>query len=126
MEKTQEEDYIRTIPPRRSITQNQQPIIEGTQEEDYRRETPFKRSPTLRYQTIFLVLCYSCNIFGHKDINCRAHAKNKSNYEGYSRINHLINPHEAYNINYNNFGSLNNELECYNATILDTWTKIAD
>jgi hypothetical protein len=73
-----------------------------------------RRSPTLRYQTIFLGLCYSCNNFGHKAINCRAYAKNRSNYEGYSRMNnYLRKPHEAYNINYNSFGSLNNEVECY-------------
>jgi hypothetical protein len=63
--------------------------MERTQEENYKREAPFKRSPTLRYEDIFIGLCYSCNIFENKDIKCRAYAKNISNYEGYSRINHL-------------------------------------
>jgi hypothetical protein len=97
MEKNQEEDYRRVAPPRRSKTHNQQPTMERTQEEDYKRVAPLRISPTLRYQTIFLGLCYSCNNFGHKAINCRAYAKNKSNYEGYSRNNYLRNPHEAYN-----------------------------
>jgi hypothetical protein len=48
MERTQEEDYKRTTPSRRSITWNQQPTMERTKEEDYRRETPFRRSATLR------------------------------------------------------------------------------
>jgi hypothetical protein len=104
MERTQEEYYRGTTPPRRSRTQNQQPTMERTQEEDYRRVAPFRISLTLRYQTIFLGLCYSCNNFGHKAINYRAYAKNRSNYEGYSRINHLRKPHEAYKRNYNIFG----------------------
>jgi hypothetical protein len=81
MERTQEEYYRRTAPPRRSITQNQQPSMEITQEEDYKIPTPFRISPTLRYQTIFLGLCYSCKNFEHKAIIYRAHAKNIRNYE---------------------------------------------
>jgi hypothetical protein len=49
----------------------------------------------------------------HKAINSKSYAKNIGNYEGHPRINHLINPHEAYNINYNSFSSLNDEVECY-------------
>jgi hypothetical protein len=85
--------------------------MERNKKENYKRTTPFRRS--LRYQTIFLGLCYSCNNFGHKDINCKAYAKNRDNYEGHSRINHLKKPHDVFNINYNNFGSLNDEVECY-------------
>jgi hypothetical protein len=91
--------------------QNQQSPMERNQEENYRGTTSFIRSH--RYQAIFLVSCYSCNNFGHKAINCKAYAKNKRNYEGHPRINHLRKPHEAYNINYDNFGSLNDEVECY-------------
>jgi hypothetical protein len=39
--------------------------------------------------------------------------RTRRNYEGYSRNNYLRKPHEAYNKNYNSFGSLNNEVECY-------------
>jgi hypothetical protein len=94
-------------------TRNKQPTMERTQEEYYKRVSPPRISPTHKYQTIFLGLCYFCNNFGHKAINCRAYAKNRSNYGGYSRNNYLKKPHEAYNRNYNNFGSLNNEVECY-------------
>jgi hypothetical protein len=107
MEIIQEEDH-----PIRGM-QNQQPTMERTQEEDYKRVAPPRRSPTLRYQTIFLGLCYSCNNFGHKAINCRAYARNRSNYGGYPKNNYLRKPHESYNKNYNSFGSLNNEVECY-------------
>jgi hypothetical protein len=55
-------------------TWNQQLAMKKTQEEDhdFRRTTPTIRPPTPRYQNIFLGLCYSCNNFGHKAINCRA------------------------------------------------------
>jgi len=92
---------------------NQQPTMERTQEENYRTIAPSKRSPTLKYQTIFFGLCYLCNNFGHKAINCKSYAKNKNNYGGYSRNNYLRKPHEAYNRNCNNFGSSNDEVECY-------------
>jgi hypothetical protein len=85
--------------------------MEINQEENYRGTTPFIISP--RYQTIFLVSCYHFNNFGNKAINCKDYSKNKSNYEGDPRINHLRKPHEAYNIKYNSFGSLNDEVECY-------------
>jgi hypothetical protein len=90
--------------------------MKKTQEEyhDFRRTTPTRRTPASRYQNIFLGLCYSCNNFGHKAINCRAYAKGrntsnlssyenpKNNYEGkYPR-----NPREVFYGNYNNFGAL--------------------
>jgi hypothetical protein len=48
--------------------------------------------------------------FGHEDINCRAYARNISNYGGYPKNNYLINPHEDYNRNDNIFGSFNIEV----------------
>jgi hypothetical protein len=113
--KTQEEDYRDTAPPRRFRSQyQQQPTIEIPQEEEgFRRETPFRRSSTPRYQTIFLGLCYSCNNFGHKVVNCRANTKNISNYEGYTRNSYPRRSHEAQNRSYNRFGSLSDEVECY-------------
>jgi hypothetical protein len=61
-------------------TWNKQPTLNKTQEEDHDfiRITPTIRPPTLRYQNIFLALCYSCNNFGHKSINCRAYAKGRN------------------------------------------------
>jgi hypothetical protein len=69
--------------------------MERNQKENYKRTTPFRRS--LRYQTIFLGLCYSCNNFGHKAINFKAYEKNIDNYEGHSRINHLRKSHDVFN-----------------------------
>jgi hypothetical protein len=113
--KIQEEDYRDTAPPRRFRIQNQQqPTIERPQEEEgFRRATPFRRSSNPRYQTIFLGLCYSCNNFGHKVVNCRANAKNRRNYEGYTRNGYPRRPHEAQRRNYNIFESLSDEVECY-------------
>jgi hypothetical protein len=83
------------------------------EEEGFRRATPFRRSPTPRYQTLFLGLCYSCNNFGHKVVNCRANIKSRNNYEGYTRNSYPRRPHEAQRKNYNRFESLSNEVECY-------------
>jgi hypothetical protein len=38
--------------------------MKRNQKENYKRTTPFRRS--LRYQSIFIGLCYSCNNFGNK------------------------------------------------------------
>jgi hypothetical protein len=117
IKKNQEEDHAFRG------TWNQQPTMKKTQEEDhdFRRTTPTRRPPTPRYQNIFLGLCYSCNNFGHKAINCRAYAKgrntwNKSSYENpknHYEGNYPRKPHEAFDINYNNFGALGYEIECY-------------
>ena len=41
---------------------------------DLTRHTPSRRPPMPRYQSIFLGLCYACNNYGHKAIDCRAYA----------------------------------------------------
>jgi hypothetical protein len=91
------------------------------EDHDFRRTTPTRRPPTPRYQNIFLVLCYSCNNFGHKGINCRTYAKGrntwnissyenpKNHYEG----NYSKNSREVFEKNYNSFGALGYEIECY-------------
>ena len=111
LKRTEEQNYRRMTPPRRFKIQSHLLAMERNKKENYKRTTPFRRSP--KYQTIFLGLCYSCNNFGHKAINFKAYEKNIDNYEGHSRINHLKNPHDVFNINYNNFGSLNDEVESY-------------
>ena len=60
--------------PRRFRFQNQQQSERkrSQEEEGFKRVTPFKISSTPRYQTIFFGLCYACNNFGHKVVNCRA------------------------------------------------------
>jgi hypothetical protein len=55
------EDHRDTPPPR--------------EEEGFKRVTPFRIYSTPRYQTIFFGLCYACNNFGHKVVNCRANSK---------------------------------------------------
>jgi hypothetical protein len=64
IKKNQEEDHAFRG------TCNKKPIMKNTQEEyhDFRITTPTRRPPTLKYQNIFLGLCYSCNNFGHKSI----------------------------------------------------------
>lgn len=41
----------------------------------FKRTTPPRRPFTTRFQILFIVYSFSCNIFGHKAINCRAYAK---------------------------------------------------
>ena len=104
-------------------TRNQQPILKKTQEEnhDYRRTTPPRRPSLLRYQNFFFGICYSCNNFGHKAIDCRAYGRNRntwnrSNYErpiNQYEDNNLRKSYEAADRNYNHFGVLSNEIECH-------------
>jgi hypothetical protein len=74
------EDYRDTPLPRRFRFQNQQQTDRPQEEEGFIREPPFRRSSTSRYQTIFFVLCYACNNFGHKPVNCRANNRNNNNF----------------------------------------------
>jgi len=74
---------------------------------------PFRIYSTPRYQTIFLGSCYSCYNFGHKDVNCRANTKNRSNDESYTRNIYPRISHEAQRRSYNRFGSLSDEVQCY-------------
>ena len=69
--KIYKEDYRDTPPLRRFRFQNQQLTDRPQEEEGFIRAPPFRRSSTPRYQTIFFGLCYSCNNFGHKAVNCR-------------------------------------------------------
>ena len=69
----------------------------------------------------FFGLCYSCNNYGHKVIDCKAYAWNqntlsRNGYENSSdrfEGNYVRNPCGAFDINYNRFGSLNYKIECY-------------
>jgi hypothetical protein len=109
--KTKEEDYRDIAPPRRFRNQyQQQPDID---EEGFKTETPFRKYFTPRYHIIFLCSCYSCSNFGHKAVNCRANTKNKRNDKVYTINNYPRRSHEAKNKNYNRFGSLSDEMECY-------------
>jgi hypothetical protein len=78
--KIYKEYYRDTPPPRRFRFHNQEPTDRPQEEEGFRRENPFRRYSTPRYQTIFFVLCYACNNFGHKAMNCRANRGNINNF----------------------------------------------
>jgi hypothetical protein len=79
--KIYKEDYRETPPPRRFRSQNQQQIDMPQEEEGFIRAPPLRRYSTTRYQTIFFGLCYACNNFGHKAINCRANNRNNNYFE---------------------------------------------
>ena len=79
------EDYRDTPPLRRFIFQNQQQIDRPQEEEGFIRTPPFRRYSTPRYQTIFFGLCYACNNFGHKAVNCRANNRNINNFESHKK-----------------------------------------
>jgi hypothetical protein len=64
-------------------------------------------------QTIFLGLCYACNNFGHKAVNCRENNWNRDNSESYAGNDYSRRPSETHNISYNMFESLSTEMECY-------------
>jgi hypothetical protein len=111
--KTYKEDYKDTPPPRRFRFQNQRPTDRPQEEEGFRRENPFRRSSTPRYQTIFFGLCYACNNFGHKYMNCRDNNRNINNFEIHTQKGYLRRPNETQRRSYNKFESLSIEVECY-------------
>jgi hypothetical protein len=102
-----------TPPPIRVIFQNQQPIDRIQEEEGFIRAPPFRRSSTPRYQTIFFGLCYACNNFGHKVVNCRDNNRNNK-FESHTQRGYSRRPSETQRRSYNKFESLSTEVECYN------------
>jgi hypothetical protein len=102
-----------TPPPRRFRFQNQQQIGRPQEEEGFIRAPPFRRSSTPRYQTIFFGLCYACNNFGHKAVNCRANNRNNNNFESYTQRDYSRRPSDTQRRSYNMFESLSTEVECY-------------
>jgi hypothetical protein len=113
--KVYRENYRDTPPPRRFIFQNQQPteIDRSQEEEGFIRAPPFRISSTPRYQTIFFGLCYACNNFGHKAVNCRANNRNINNFESHTQKGYPRRPSETQRRSYNMFESLSTEVECY-------------
>jgi hypothetical protein len=111
--KTYKEYYRDTPPQKRFRFQNQRPIDRPREEEGFRRTTPFRRYSTPRYQTVFFGLCYACNNFGHKTMNCRANSRNINNFESHTQKGYLRRPNETQKISYNKFESLSTEVECY-------------
>jgi hypothetical protein len=111
--KIYKEDYRDTPPPRRFRFQNQQQTDRPQEEEGFIRAPPFRRSSTPRYQTIFFGLCYACNNFGHKAVNCRANNRNSNNFESYTQRDYSRRPSDTQRRSYNRFESLSTEVECY-------------
>jgi hypothetical protein len=111
--KIYKEDYRDTPPSKIFKFQNQQQTYRPQEEEGLIRAPPFRRYTTLRYQTIFFGLCYACNNFGHKVVNCRANNKNNNNFESHTQRGYLGRPSETQRIIYNMFESLSTEVECY-------------
>jgi hypothetical protein len=113
--KVYRENYKDTPPPRIFIFRNQRPIeIDRSQEEEgFIRAPPFKRYSTLGYQTIFFGLCYACNNFGHKAVNCIDNDRNINKFESHTQKGYPRSPSETQRRSYNRFESLSTEVECY-------------
>jgi hypothetical protein len=111
--KIYKEDYRDTPPPRIFKFQNQQQTDRPQEEEGFIRAPPFRRSSTPRYQTIFFGLCYACNNFGHKTVNCRANKRNNNNFESYTQRDYSRRPSDTQRRSYNRFKSLSTKVECY-------------
>ena len=96
-------------------------MLPATHNNDLRRYAPSRSPPISRYQSFFSGLCYTCNNYGHKAIDCRAYARyinewGRNRYEN-SRYqveeNYIKKSQLAFDINYNRFGALNYDIECY-------------
>jgi hypothetical protein len=90
---------------------NQQKKIGLRKKKGFMRAHPFRIYSTPRYQTIFFGLCYACNNFGHKAMNCRANNKNINNFECHTQKGYPRRPSETQRRSYNMFESLSTEVE---------------
>ena len=63
------------------------------------------------YQTIFFVLFYACNNFGHKVVNSKDDSRNKNKFEFHAQNGYPIRPNETQRRSYNKFESLSTEVE---------------
>ena len=92
-----------------------------TYNNDLRRHAPSRRPPIPRYQNFLSGLCYACNNYGHKAIDCRTYARYRNEWgrNRYENSRHQVE--ESYirksqldpGINYNRFGALSYDIECY-------------
>jgi hypothetical protein len=95
--KVYRQNYRDTPLPRRFRFQNQRPIEtnRSQEEEGFIRAPTLRRYSTPRYQTIFFGLCYACNNFGHKAVNCIAKNKNINNFESHTQKGYPRRPSET-------------------------------
>ena len=100
----------------------------ATQNNNPRGQAPSRRPPMPRYQNFFSGLCYVCNNYGHKAIDCRTYIRSRYNW-GRSRHespkyqeerNYSRRSQMGPNRKYNRFEALDYDIECYSVTILDT------
>lgn len=92
-----------------------------THNNDLRRHTPSRRPAISRYQSFFSSLCYACNNYGHKAIDCRTYTRyinewGRNRYENskyQAKENYIRKSQLASRRNYNRFGALNYDIECY-------------
>jgi hypothetical protein len=111
--KIYKEDYKDTPPLRRFRFQNKKLRDRPQEEKEFIRVPPFRRYSTPGYQTIFFGLCYACNNFGHKAVNCRANNRNTNNFESHTQRGNPRRPSETQRRRHNRFESLSIEVECY-------------
>ena len=52
----------------------------ATYNNDLRRHAPSRRPPISKYQSFFYGLCYACNNYGNKAINCRTYARYRNEW----------------------------------------------
>jgi hypothetical protein len=99
-------EYYKDTPPLRIFRFQNQRTTETNrpqEEEGFIQVTIFKRYSNPMYQTIFFGLCYECNNFGHKDINCRANRRNINNFESHTQNGYPRRPIETQRRSYNMF-----------------------
>jgi hypothetical protein len=54
--------------------------VPTTQSSNLRKQAPSRRPPMPRYQNFFSGLCYACNNYGHKAIDCRTYIRSGYNW----------------------------------------------
>jgi hypothetical protein len=93
----------------------------ATQRSNPRGQAPSRRPPMPRYQNFFSGLCYACNKYGHKAIDCRTYIRSGYNwgrrrYESpkyQEERNDSGRSQMGPNKNYNRFEALDYGIECY-------------
>ena len=95
--------------------------VPAAQSNNPREQAPSRRPPMPRYQNLFSSLCYACNNYGHKAIDCGTYIRSGYNwgrrrYESpkYQEVrNYSRRSHMGPNRNYNRFEALDYDIECY-------------
>jgi hypothetical protein len=94
-----------------------------TPQRKFRRETPSRWTPKQRYENVFHGHCYSCNEYGHKDLECRYYARrdneifhNTLRCCRCNQVGHIIaHCHTMRCYNYSRFG--HKSQDCWNMRI---------